>query len=318
MPSNKSVQAIGWGLLAAVFFSATYIVNSFLSVKGGHWAWTTVLRYVFMVLMLAPILLAQKEWTPMLAELKRHPWVWIKWGSLGFGIFYAFLTYAAALGPGWLIAGVFQFTIVAGLLISPFVFKDHRAKIPRSALAVSLFILSGIFMMQWNQQDGSYTRAQLLLCVLLVLTGAFLWPLANRKLLLHEERTGLVFSPMQRVEAMSMGSLPALALLSIYAYYDSGLPGGQQVLGTAIIALSSGVIACVLFYKALALVKQDAAAFAAVEATQAMEIIITLLGEMVLLGTLWPGTYSGIGMLMVFIGMALYAWMEAKKGNVKM
>jgi drug/metabolite transporter (DMT)-like permease len=313
MQSNKSLQAIGWGLLASVFFSATYIVNSFLSVKGGHWAWTTALRYLFMVPMLAPILLVQHQWQPMMAELKKHPMVWITWGGLGFGVFYAFLTYAAMLGPGWLIAGVFQFTIVAGLLISPFVFKDHRARIPKSALGASLFILVGIFLMQWNQQDGQYNRWQLLLCVLLVLAGAFLWPLANRKLVLHEEKAGLTFSPAQRVVAMSLGSLPVLLAIAAYGFWDYGWPGGQQLLGSAAIALSSGVIASVLFYKGLNLAKHDPATFAAVEATQAMEIIVTLTGEMLLLGTLWPGTLSGVGMLMVFIGMAFYAWMEAGK-----
>ena len=41
------------GALAALFFSATFILNRAMSLEGGHWLWSASLRYAFML----PILL---------------------------------------------------------------------------------------------------------------------------------------------------------------------------------------------------------------------------------------------------------------------
>lgn len=52
-------------------------------------------------------------------EIKSAPAAWFLWSFVGFVLFYAPLTFAAAYGPGWLISGMWQFTIVAGVLLAP-------------------------------------------------------------------------------------------------------------------------------------------------------------------------------------------------------
>ena len=121
MHSNSNFKAIALGSLACVFFSSTYIVNSFLASTGGHWAWTTGLRTFFLVLLLSALLQLQGKLKPLLLVMRQHLLVWIGWGSIAFGLTYFCLTSGALFGPGWLVAGVFQFTIVAGILVAPFV-----------------------------------------------------------------------------------------------------------------------------------------------------------------------------------------------------
>ncbi|WP_187264742.1 multidrug resistance efflux transporter family protein [Pontibacter beigongshangensis] len=307
MQASQHSKAIATGALAGVFFSSTYILNSFLASTGGHWAWTTGLRTTLLVLLLGLLLQMQGQLKQLLQVMGTTIWVWIGWGSVAFGLTYFFLTYGAMFGPGWLVAGVFQFTIVAGILIAPFIYKDGRARIPVRALLLSVLILMGIVLMQWSQREGSYTTGQLLTCVGLVLTAAFLWPLANRKLMLHLEVTQQKLSAMQRVAGTAIGSLPFNLLLMGYGYSEAGWPSEQQVLAVSVIAVSSGVLGCIFFFKAMHMVRTDGAAMAAVEATQSLEILVTVIGEVLLLGIAWPGWSGNFGMMLIMGGLLLYS-----------
>lgn len=307
MRLSDNVKAIGIGSIACVFFSSTYIINSYLAVSGGHWAWTAGLRSFMLVLILAAILQSKQQLLPLLKAMRLSAMTWVGWGSIAFGVTYFFLTYAASFGPGWLVAGVFQFTIVAGILLSPFIYKDHRAKIPTRALLLSVLILVGIALMQWSQKGGIYTREQLFLCVLLVLAAAFLWPLSNRKLMLHVEEKDYQLNAMQRVAGTAIGSIPVQILLMGFAFHQVGLPDQQQLLSVFVIALSSGVIGCILFFKAMHIARASGAGLAAVEATQSIEIIVTVVGEVLLLGIAWPNLLGNMGMFVIMAGLILYS-----------
>ncbi len=313
MQPNSNFKAVALGSLACVFFSSTYIVNSFLSSKGGHWAWTSGLRTTFLVLLLLAVLSAKGQLKPLLLQMRRHPAVWLVWGGLAFGFSYIFLTFAASFGPGWLVAGVFQFTIVAGILVAPFVYKDHRAKIPVKAFLLSLLILVGIACMQWSQKDGSYSLEQVWWCIGLVMLAAFTWPLANRKLLLHLEESGQHLNAMQRVAGTAIGSLPVQLLLMGFGYTQVGLPGQEQLLAVFVISLSSGVVGCILFFKAMYIARQHAGSLAAVEATQSIEILVTVIGEVLLLGIAWPNALGSLGMAIVMGGLVLYSVPSRRK-----
>ncbi|TXK46803.1 multidrug resistance efflux transporter family protein [Pontibacter qinzhouensis] len=307
MQTSQHSKAIATGALGGVFFSSTYILNSFLAKTGGHWAWTTGLRTTLLVLFLGLMLQWQGQLWPLLQTMRRHVWVWVGWGSIAFGFNYFLLTFGAFFGPGWLVAGVFQFTIVAGILIAPFIYKDDRARIPMRALLLSVLILAGIALMQWSQKEGSYTTEQLLCCIGLVLTAAFLWPLANRKLMLHLEVKQLKLNAMQRVAGTAIGSLPFNLLLMTFGYSQAGWPSEQQLLAVSVIAVSSGVLGCIFFFKAMHMARTNGAAMAAVEATQSLEILVTVIGEVLLLGIAWPNWSGNVGMMLIMGGLLLYS-----------
>ena len=54
-------KAFSLGLLAAFFFSFTFILNSQMNISGGSWVWSASLRYLFMLPILFIILLLKKE-----------------------------------------------------------------------------------------------------------------------------------------------------------------------------------------------------------------------------------------------------------------
>ena len=58
------------GLLAAFFFSFTFILNSQMNISGGSWIWSASLRYLFMFPILFIIVALKKEVKPVFLQSK--------------------------------------------------------------------------------------------------------------------------------------------------------------------------------------------------------------------------------------------------------
>ncbi|CAM3981680.1 hypothetical protein Gste01_01164 [Geobacillus stearothermophilus ATCC 7953] len=74
-------------LAASFFFAVTFILNRSMELAGGSWTWSSSLRFFFMVPLLFVILLARRNLGPVWRDMKRHPWTWIVWETVGFGCF---------------------------------------------------------------------------------------------------------------------------------------------------------------------------------------------------------------------------------------
>lgn len=304
MKSNKS-QAILLGILSALFFAVTFVLNRLISVQGGHWIWSSSLRFFWMTPILFIIVLFKKNLNPLLTQMKKKLWLWILWSTIGFGLFYGSLTFAAAYGPSWLVAGTWQITIVAGMLISPIINRlNFKKTISLKILTFSLIILSGIFIIQINQAKHIST-SELLLGTVPVLVAAFAYPLGNRKMM---QVTNGTLNAIQRTFGMTLASLPFWILLSVYGITIDKLPNETQVYQTLIVAICSGVIATVLFFMATDKVKRNEKALASVESTQSTEVIFALVGEIIILKISLPDIYSIIGITLVIIGMLLHSF----------
>lgn len=129
------------------------------------------------------------------------------------------------------------------------------------------------------------TVQEILYGVLPVLLAAFAYPLGNRKMM---AACGERFDTYQRVLGMTLASLPFWLLLSLLGVAQVGLPSGNQTMQSVIVALSSGVIATILFFSATDMTKGNVHKLAAVEATQSGEVIFALLGELVILHGPYP------------------------------
>ncbi|MGZ4031226.1 MAG: DMT family transporter [Tumebacillaceae bacterium] len=293
------MRAILFGILGAFFFSFTFILNRSMNLSGGSWVWSSSLRYFFMVPLLLLIVMMRGNLKPLLLEMRRQPWLWVLWSTVGFGLFYAPITFASGFGASWLMASTWQITIICGSLLVPL----FHQKIPVKGLLMSLIILLGVALMQ-VEQATQFSVHDMLLCVLPVIVAAFAYPLGNRKMM---EVVGDRLDTFQRVLGMTIASLPFWLLLSVYGAMTDGAPRGGQVLQTLLVALSSGVIATVLFFYATDLAKHNVAQLAAVEATQAGEVVFTILGEVVVLGGLFPQGWSLLGMVLVVVGMILHS-----------
>lgn len=238
---------------------------------------------------------------PLLFDICKRPGVWVGWSTVGFGLFYAPLCFAADYGPAWLVASMWQITIVAGSLLAPLFF---RSPLPAKGLAISLIILLGIALIQFQQAEVLSTR-EVILGILPVLVAAFAYPLGNRKMM---ATCGDRLDTYQRVLGMTLASLPFWLILSIYGLVKVGFPGGNQILQSVIVALSSGVIATILFFSATDMTKGNVYKLAAVEATQSGEVIFALLGELFILNGPFPTPLSFLGMLLVVLGMVFHSF----------
>lgn len=308
---SNALAAVGLALCSALFFTFTYVLNRSFVAGGGHWAWAGILRYLITLPLLAVILPFQGGMGGLRHELRSHAKPWLLWSSVGFVLFGVPLTWAASSGPSWLIAGSFQTTVLAGPLMAPLIYRDARGRWSWRTLAIGSLIVVGVFALQWGHAGGALTSSEWL-AVLAVVVSAFAYPLGNRMLLLHLERTSTSLTALQRVFGMTLCSWPLWLVLGGVTWVWVGPPGWREVALAGGVALSSGVIATVLFFRATAMVATEPVALAAVEAMQAAELLFaTVLGAM-LLGEAWPHGMSAMGGVLIVLGIALFGLLSGR------
>ena len=306
-----ALAAVGIALLSALFFTCTYVLNRAAATGGGHWTWTAALRYLITL----PIMLAVMPWQggmrPVWRAIRAHPGPWLLWSSVGFVLFYLLLSFAAASGPSWLVAGTFQLTVIAGMLCAPFLYRDARARIPLPALAAGVIVIAGVLTMQVGHSGGRLDR-DAWVALIAVAASAFAYPLGNRGLLLHLEKAGIGLNATQRVFGMTLASQPLWWLVAGFAFANTGAPPAGQVWLAAGVALGAGVIATVLFFQATGMVRNDPTALAAAEAMQAAEILFATLIGATWLGEAWPHGRALWGALLVIAGIVCFSIVAAR------
>ena len=308
--SSHALWAVVVALLSALFFTATYVLNRATVDAGGHWAWTAALRYLFTLPLLMPLMPWQGGMRPVWRAILAAPGAWLLWSGIGFVLFYLLLAWAAASGPSWLIAGSFQFTVIAGMLIAPLLYDDARARIPRAALAVGVLIVGGVLLMQLGHAQGRLD-AKAWMALACVLTSAVAYPLGNRGLLLHLERRGIELNATQRVFGLTLASQPAWLGIAVFAGMWAGRPSPSQLLLAFGVALSAGVIATILFFQATGMVRDNPTALGAVEAMQAAEVVFAAVLGALFLHEAWPRGLALWGGALVVAGIVAFAWVVA-------
>ncbi len=308
--ASRGLAAIAIALVSALFFTLTYVLNRAIANDGGHWAWTAALRYLLTLPLLLPLMRWQGGMAPVWRALRAHPLAWLRCSSIGFVVFYLLLSYAADSGPSWLVAGSFQFTVVAGMLCAPLLYHDARRRIPRAAFGVGVLILAGVLLLQLGTAHGQLDRAGWI-ALACVLGSAVLYPLGNRLLLLHLERTGEDLNATQRVFGMTLASQPLWWLIAAFAWQQAGVPSANQVWLAGGVALSAGVIATILFFQATGMVRDNPVALGAAEAMQAAELLFATVLGVSFLREPWPHGIALWGAALVVAGIAAFAWIVA-------
>jgi drug/metabolite transporter (DMT)-like permease len=299
---RTAITAVALALASAFFFTATYVLNRAMASAGGHWAWSASLRYLLTLPMLALVLPWQGGFAPVWRALRAHPWIWLGWSGIGFTLFCVCLTWAAAFAPAWLVAGTFQLTVIAGMLLAPLLYRDERARLPRAALALGCVIVIGVAVMQGAHFHGRLD-ADAWLALAAVTLSAFLYPLGNRAILLHLEHSGEDLNATQRVFGMTLASQPFWWLVATYAGSVAGTPAPMQVLLAAGVALFAGTIATILFFQATGMVRNDPAALGAAEAMQAAELLFSSVLGVAFLGESAPHGIAAFGAVLVVAGI---------------
>ncbi len=137
---------------------------------------------------------------------------------------------------------------------------------------------------------------------LLALTfAAIAYPLGNRKIMPHAQ----TLTGVQRVFAMTLCAYPTFLMLSLIALLQVGPPSAETLLNTFFVGLSSGVIATVLFYKATSLVAHDMRLLAQIEATQALEVVFSVILSFIFLGTTFSNSWQILGLIILIFGVIM-------------
>jgi drug/metabolite transporter (DMT)-like permease len=308
-------RLIALGSLAALFFSSTFVLNRAMSLQGGHWAWTASLRFGFMLIFLLLLLFFTKG-RKALAEVRQvfleHLFFWILSGSIGFGAFYALITFSSQYAAGWVVATTWQTTILA----TPIVLALFGRKVPNRGLLFTGLIFVGIILV--NVEHGTRTHFhKLLFSALPVLVAAFAYPAGNQLVwearIGHHPRVPRIDHPIlddvfARVLLLTLGSLPFWAVLLLFT--SPPAPTGGQLFSTALVALLSGVVATTLFLYARHCCRQPYE-IAAVDATQSMEVVFSLIGEILFLGGAFPGQLGTAGVALTILGLVAYMTAQA-------
>ncbi|WP_102345058.1 DMT family transporter [Bacillus sp. Marseille-P3661] len=306
------MKAILIGIVASFFFSSTFIINRAMELEGGSWLWSASLRFIFMVPFLLLIVWFRGNLKPLFKEMKERPTQWLLWSTVGFGLFYTPITFAAAYGPGWLVSGTWQITIIAGSLLVPFLKtrvetekgpRFVQGEIPVRGLLFSSVILLGVIILQAQQASMANMNSMLLISLPIVF-AAFAYPLGNRKMM---EICDGRLDTFQRVLGMTIASFPFWIIVSAFGYMAHGTPVLSQVIQTLILAITAGVIATVLFFYATDLARNNNKHMAAVDATLSGSVIFSVLGEIIFLGGSIPSMLSLAGLFIVITGMILHS-----------
>jgi drug/metabolite transporter (DMT)-like permease len=303
------------GILSGAFFSTTFVLNELMSVQGGHWLYSATLRYFFMIMFLALVLLFQggiKRLVDVYALFIQNYIFWIISGTIGFGFFYALICFAADFSPGWVIAASWQFTIVATLFVLLFFGKSFSKKI----WFFCFLIFIGVCLVNLSHIDNFELKV-LIYGGIPVLIASFCYPLGNQ--LVWESQNGasqnkrtkkvphikssLLKNSFNKVMLLCLGSIPFWIILLLLI--QPALPSSSQVLNSSFVALFSGVFATTIFLYARSKAK-DTNEIAAVDATQASEVIFAMLGSFLLFGTISLNANSIIGLILILLGLFLF------------
>jgi drug/metabolite transporter (DMT)-like permease len=306
------LRSVALGTLASLFFATTFILNRVMSVAGGSWIWSASLRYLFMIPLLVVIVGIRGGLSSMFQEIMKNTRQWFLWSCVGFGLFYVPMCLATVYSPAWLVAGTWQFTIIAGSLLVPLFYEIRqtadgpmkvRQRIPMQGLALSLIIIAGIIVMQW-QQSGHFSIRNLLLGIIPVVIASFAYPLGNRQMMVVCQGR---LDAYQRVLGMTLVTLPVWALLAMIGTITAGPPSHAQLFQSFVVAVCSGVVATVLFFAATDLAKGNPQQLAQVEATQSTEVVFTMLGESAFITGTFPSWPAIMGIALVVAGMVCHS-----------
>ncbi|WP_419768968.1 multidrug resistance efflux transporter family protein [Arcobacter sp.] len=298
------------GIIAGAFFSTTFVLNELMSVSGGHWLWSASLRYFFMILFLVLVLLFQGGIRRLIDVCKLYISNYIFWtisGTIGFGFFYALICFSADFSPGWVIAATWQFTVVATLFVLMFFGK----KFPKKIWFFSALVFMGVCLVNLSHME-SFDLNALLLGGFPILIASFCYPIGNQ--LVWEAKNGnhknvpqikskLLNNAFNKVFLLSVGSLPLWFVL--VAIIQPATPSDSQIFNTALVALFSGVLATSIFLYTRNIAK-DSNEIAAVDATQASEVVFALIGGIIFLGSGSLNLTSIVGLSFIMVGLFLF------------
>ncbi len=302
---NEPIYLLFVGLLAASFFSATFLINRSISLDGGHWYWSASLRYFYTLLFLSVGFVFLKGFSFYKAILKEYIENILFWsiaGTIGFGFFYSLICYAADFSPAWVVATTWQMTILASLFVLTFFGKRLSKKI----WFFTLVVFIGVTLVNLSHFDLS-NLDKLLLGSVPILIAAFSYPIGNqlvweRKIKKEQEGEDIqvLSNSFAKVFLLILGSSPFWLIL--YFFINPTPPSSGQFISVALVSILSGIVATTLFLYARNHANTTTKLML-VDATQCGSVFFALFGEVLFLDGSFPNTIGWLGLFITISGL---------------
>lgn len=292
-------------LLAIFFFTVTFLLNRAISLEGGHWFWSAFLRFFFTLIFLTIGLIFFKGFSyirKIFIEFIDKFIFWTISGTLGFGVFYGLICFAADFSPAWIVATTWQITIIASLFVLSFFGK----KLPKKIWIYTILVFMGITLVNLSLVDINDLSA-LVLGFFPVLIAAFAYPIGNQMVWEEKKRRidgnqdlSVISNAFSKVYLMTLGSFPLWIIL--YFFTTPEMFTLNQVINVSIISLSSGVIGSSLFLYARSKASTPSKLML-VDACASGEVIFALIGEIMFLGAVFPNYIGVIGIVVTIVSI---------------
>ena len=284
------------GLLSSLFFTSTFVINRSMNLSGGSFLWSASLRYLLCIFLMLP-LLKKGSLNKIKSSIYKNPVYWLVYSTIGFGFFYLRLAASSIYGESWMVASLWQLTIVFGILLSPL--TGH--KIPIKPLLLSFIIILGIVLLQLDNIKNTNIKDSLIILLLMTIS-AISYPLGNRKMM---QLVADDLTTTERVYGMTIMSAPFWIVVSLIALTTHGLPSSNQFIQVILVTIFSSIIATILFFKATNMERNNATGLALVESTIAAQVPLSLITGVLILGDRIPSGIGLFGILFIIIGIIL-------------
>jgi hypothetical protein len=211
-----------------------------------------------------------------------------------------------------MIATTWQTTILA----TPIILICFGRRVPTKGLLLIGLVFVGIVLVNIEHAVSS-TAQEVIPGGVPVLIAAFPYPIGNQ--LVWEARLrGRGRIPSIRQEAVRDSFACALLLtigsiafwITLVLIIAPPPPSSGQLINIALVALFSGVVVTSLFPHARHLCAHPGQ-IAAVDATQAMEVIFSLIGEIVFLQGIFQGRIGVAGVALTTFGLTVYVRLQS-------
>ncbi len=295
------------GLLSSLFFSATFIINKMISIDGGHWFYSASLRYMYTIFFISILLIGFKGFNffkSVILEYKNNIGFWTLSGTIGFGVFYAMICYAAEFSPAWILVTTWQLTIFASIFVLAF----FGNKVSKITIFSTILVLAGITIVNLSHFDVSNISAVLYSAIPVVI-AAFAFPLGNQLVWQEKKKrdVAVLNNAFAKVFLLTLGSSPLWVLL--FLFLDVGTPSISQLQNVAMISILSGVIATSLFLYVRSKAN-SASKIMIVDATISAEVMFTLLAEVLFLNAVIPSSLGLIGIAITIFALIFMVYFD--------
>lgn len=176
-------------------------------------------------------------------------------------------------------------------------------------LASLFFAVTFVLNREMNISGGSWIWSAALRYIFMLPTLFIIVAVKSQSYIVIKD---IIRRPVKWVLCSTAGFGLFYAPLTFASVYGSSwlVAGTWQIIQSLIVALCSGVIATILFFRATEIVKNNMHKLAIVEATQSGEVIFTLIGGLLLFHDKTPTAIGLIGISFIILGMVLNSIMS--------